>query len=125
MPLRYLLDENVSPIVAEQIRQKRQDVLVESIHFWRDGALLGQPDSSVLSAAHADNRVVVTYDTQILSELYFWFAEARPFGGLLFIDDKTIASNDFGALVTSLIAFWNEHQAEDWDSRLAYLNRSG
>jgi predicted nuclease of predicted toxin-antitoxin system len=120
--LKYLLDENISPVVAQQIRQKQTDLPVESLHEWQDGNLMGRPDSSVLRAAHEAGMVVVTFDTQILSELYFWFDGARPFGGLLFVDNKTIASNDFGALTTSLIAFWNIHQEEDCANRLAYLN---
>ena len=122
MALRYLLDENISPVIAQQIRQKQPDLPVESLQEWR-GDLMGKPDSSVLRAAHEAGMVVVTFDTQILAELYFWFAEARPFSGLLFVDDKTIGNNDFGALVASLIAFWNVHQEEEWANRLAYLHR--
>jgi hypothetical protein len=125
VPLRFLLDENISPVVAQQIRQKRPDIPVESLSEWRGGTLIGRPDSSVLRAAHEENLTLVTFDTQILSELYFWFDEARPFSGLLFVDEKTIANNDFGALVSALIALWDRCSEDEWESRLVYLNRAG
>lgn len=124
MLLRFLLDENISPVVAQQIRQKRPDVPVESLHQWGDGQLLGRPDTHVLRAAQEHHLTVVTYDTQILSELYFWFDQGRPFAGLLFVDEKTIANNDFGSLVTALIALWERCSEEDWENRLVYLNRA-
>jgi Domain of unknown function (DUF5615) len=127
MPLSLLLDENISSVVAQQIQQKRPDIPLETIHTWEptagQGRLLGKPDSYVLRVAHAHDLTVVTFDTQILSELYFWFAEERPFSGLIFIDEKTIANNDFGLLVYSLIAFWDKHNGEEWKNRLAYLDK--
>lgn len=124
MALRLLLDENISPVVAQQIQQKRPDIIVESLYHWQEGALVGMPDSRVLRVAHEHHLTVVTFDTQILSELYFWFEEVRPFSGLLFVDEKTIANNDFGALVASLIALWDKCFEEDWANRLVYLTRA-
>ena len=123
MPLSLLLDENVSPVVAQQIRQRRPDIPVESLFTWQGGALVGQPDAAILQAAHERAWTVVTYDTQILSELSYWFEEARPFGGLVFVDAKTIASNDFGALVVALIALWDRSSEETWAGRLIFLTR--
>ena len=124
MPLKLLLDENVSPVVAEGVRRKRPEMFIESVLHWRGGEFLSQPDDALLAAAHAEGWTLVTYDTQILSEVYFWFAEARPFSGLIFIDDKTIGSHEFGALVGSLLAFWDAHGEESWDGRLVYLSRA-
>ena len=124
MTLKFLLDENVSPVVTEQVQRTRPEVVIESVLHWRGGEFLSQPDAALLAAAHAEGWTLVTYDTQILLELYFWFAEARPFSGLIFIDDKTIGSHEFGALVGSLLAFWDAHGEESWDGRLVYLSRA-
>jgi hypothetical protein len=133
MPLRLLLDENISSIVAEQIKQKRPDIPLETIHTWQPQGqgtigklikLIGKPDMYVLRVAHEYGLTVVTFDTQILSELYFWFAEERPFCGLIFIDEKTIANNNFGLLVNAIIAFWDKHSDEDWQNRLVYLDKN-
>jgi hypothetical protein len=130
VPLSLLLDENISSVVAQQIQQKRPDIPLKTIHLWEPqghgmgGLLIGKPDSYVLRVAHEYRLTVVTFDTQILSELHFWFEEGRPFSGLVFIDEKTIANNNFGLLVNSIIAFWDKHSDEAWESRLAYLDKA-
>ncbi len=121
MPLSLLLDENISPVVAEQILQKRSDIRVQSIHHWRNGEYLSVSDLLLLEAAHEDGLTLVTYDTQILSELAYRFEEEVPFSGLIFIDDKTVSSNDFGRLVKALIYLWDSWRERDWKDRLIYL----
>lgn len=121
MALRLLLDENVSPVVSEQIGGKRPDIPVLSLHTWRDGALLSASDEEILGAAWAEGLTLVTYDTQILSDLRFRFDQEIPFAGLIFVDDASIAGNDFGALVRSLIYLWDREQAADWRNRLVFL----
>jgi predicted nuclease of predicted toxin-antitoxin system len=121
MPLLLLLDENISPVVAEQVQAKRPTIGIESIHTWRDGAYRATPDRTVL-AAHEEGRTLATYDTQILSELYFFFADGTAFSGLVFINDRTIASSDFGALVRALIYLWDTEKDADWANRLVYLS---
>ncbi len=121
MALRLLLDENVSPVVAAQIGRKRPDIPVLSLHSWRDGAFLSASDEEVVSAAYAEGLTLVTYDTQILSDLRSRFDQEIPFAGLIFVDDGSIAGNDFGALVRSLIYLWDREQAADWQNRLVFL----
>ncbi|MCX6360138.1 MAG: DUF5615 family PIN-like protein [Armatimonadetes bacterium] len=122
MALRLLLDENISPVVAEQVALKRPDIDVIGIHCWRDGAFLGAPDEAVLEAANAEGRTLVTYDTQILSELRFHFDQGIPFAGLVFIDGASIPSNDFGALVRALIGLWDREKEATWANRLLFLS---
>ena len=121
MALSLLLDENISPVVAEQIRQKRPDILIQAVHQWRDGEYLSVPDEILLEAANDAGLTLVTYDTQILSELAFLFQEATPFGGLIFVDEKTVPSNDFGKLVRALISLWDMQNQMEWSGRLVYL----
>lgn len=121
MPLRLLLDENISPIVADQIRLKRPDIPVMSVHAWRDGGYLGASDDEILTAAHADGLTLVTYDTRILSDLRFRFDQGIPFAGLIFVADTPIAGNDFGALVRSLIYLWDRERDASWRDRLLFL----
>src|ERR1044071_2280070 len=101
--LSLLLDENISPMVAEQIRAKRPDVRIQCLHEWHKGEYLGVADEAVIAAAHAEKLTLVTYDTQILTELAFIFDSGVDFGGLIFVDDKTIAGRDFGTLIRALL----------------------
>ena len=123
MSLRLMLDENISYVVSEQIRQKNATVSIESVHTWRDGAYMGAPDDDLIAALHMEGWLLVTYDTQILAEQPFLFDGSLPFRGILFVDERTIVPNDFGSLVRALLAFWETHQAESWEGRMGFLNR--
>lgn len=128
MTLSLLLDENISPVVAEQVRRKRSDILIQSVHLWREGAYLSVPDEILLQAAHEDRLTLVTYDKQILSELAYLFEEETAFSGLIFVDEKTMPDHDFGRLVRALIYLWDMENEMDWSGRLIYLpapNESG
>jgi hypothetical protein len=119
--LALLLDENISPVVAEQIRGKRPDIAILCIHEWREGNYLGVPDEAVLTAAFEEGLTLVTFDTQILSDLAFLFETGVSFAGLIFVDDKTIANQDFGALIRALIYLWDQEHDADWNNQLVFL----
>ena len=121
MSLSLLLDENISQVIAEQVRLKRSDIAVLSIHHWHEGAYLSVPDEVLLAAAYAEGLTLVTYDTQILSELSYIFEEEITFGGLIFVDAKTIASSDFGSLTRAIVHLWETQHVLDWSNRLMYL----
>lgn len=115
MSLQLLLDENMSQIVAEQIRNHRPGLMIESVHTWRDGAFKGRADRALLQAALAEGLTLVTYDQKtvppLLAELY---AEGESHAGVIFVDDQTIANNDFGTLTRALIFLWEQSSAEEW-----------
>ena len=119
--LCLLLDENISPVVLEQIRAKRPDVCIHSLAEWHEGEYLGVADELILLAAHDEGLTLVTYDKQILSELSFVFASGTPFCGLIFVDGKTISISDFGALDRSLVYLWDRELDSNWLNRLVYL----
>ncbi len=125
MSLRLLLDENMSDVVAQQIRVHRSNIPVESVHVWRAGAFRGKRDPDLLRAAREEAWTLVTYDQNTIPPLFFEFIQAREdHAGVVFIDDRTIGSDDFGLLVRSLIAFWHAHGEKDWTNQVMYLNRA-
>ena len=93
------------------------------MHRWRGGSFVGQPDIRILRAAREESLVLVTYDLKtipaLLSELA---AEKEDQAGVLFVDDDSIRSNDYGGILRALLAHWEEHQAEDWTNRVAFLS---
>lgn len=121
MSLTLLLDEHISPVVAAQVRAKRPEIDVQSIFYWRNREFVGVPDPAILSALHAEMRVLVTYDTQMLSDWSFVFFGEHPFAGILFVDERTIAPNDTGGLVLALLALWDQHHTDDWTHRIDFL----
>lgn len=121
MTLTLMLDENISPVVDAQIRAKHPEIDVQSIYYWRKGAFVGAADPVILAALHEETHVLVTYDTQMLSEWSDVFSGSVPFGGIIFVDEHTIASNDIGGLVLALIVLWDQNQYDDWTNRIDFL----
>lgn len=120
--LAYLLDENMSPIVAEQLAVKNPQITAHSIQRWHGGAFAGQTDERVLYAAKQEQLTLVTCDLKtippLLSELA---ADGETHAGVVFVDDGSIRSSDFGGLVRALLAHWQQYGMQEWTNRVGFL----
>ena len=120
--LSLLLDENISPEVAVQIHQKRPDIRIVSIHAWRDGLFMAQADELILANAALEGLTLVTYDQKtIMPVLVDWSYSGTDHAGVIFIDDRSIATSDFGSVIRSLTALWNAHHQDSWTNAIAFL----
>jgi len=120
--LAYLLDENISHVVADQVARKNASISVQSVYRWQGGEYVGQEDSSLLRAASVEGLTLVTYDLKTIPLLLAEIAaDGDPHAGVVFVDDATIRSNDFGGLVLALLSHWNRYSAEDWQDRIGFL----
>lgn len=120
--LSLLLDENLSPEIAVQITVKRPDILVTSVHHWQEGRFKSQRDEAILEAAHEAGLTLVTYDQKtILPVLVQWGQAETDHSGVIFIDDRSFASNDFGAIIRALIKLWDDGYAVEWTNRVDFL----
>ena len=123
--LSFLLDEHVSPEVAAITVNLRPEIPVTSIPEWDAGVWVGENDEALLRAARSAGLTLVTYDLRTIPPLLKRWAEAgETHGGIVFVDERTTAPNDFGALARSLIRFWDLHQGLEWTNRLAFLQRA-
>jgi hypothetical protein len=123
MSLSLLLDEHVSAAVATQVQRKGADVAILSIHEWRGGALVGKDDDPLLDAAAAEGLTLVTYDQKTIRPLLTERALlGRSHGGVIFVDDKTIAQSDIGSLVKAILALWEQSHSWDWTDRVLFLH---
>ncbi len=120
--LRYLLDEHISPVVAERIVARRPAISAVSIYQWQGGAFAGAGDAGILRAAAADGLTLVSYDVRTIPAALITMAEAGiSHAGVIFVKRRTIAPNDFGRLIRSLTAFWEKHARLDWTDRISFL----
>ena len=98
--LRLLLDEHLSPRIVQQFRGRWPHAQIDSVLNWEDGRLSGAPDDLLLTEAHAHGWTLVTYDqATIVPLLKNWAEQGIPHSGVVLVDDRTIASNDFGGLL--------------------------
>ena len=117
-----LLDENISPVVVDGLVARRSHINIQSVYVWRNGSLKGQSDHVLLQSATQDKLTLVTYDLSTIRPLVNeWRALRLSHSGVLFVDDRTIRSHDFGGLIRALEALWDREQAADWTNRIEFL----
>lgn len=122
--LSLILDENISPVVAEQVSLRRPDIPIQSIFHWRGGSLVNQLDQLILRAAAEDGLTLVTYDVLTIRPLVAeWGIVGVTHTGVIFVDDRTIRSNDFGGLVTAIERLWSRQHEQDWTNYTQFLDR--
>lgn len=122
--LKLLLDEHLSPTVADGFRRRDRSLIVTCLAEWEDGEFLGQPDSACLQQAAAQGLTLVTYDRRTLPLLLkAWGEEERKHGGVIFVDEKTISPADMGGLVRALSNLFRKAAKWDWTNRVCFLRR--
>lgn len=97
MNVKLLLDENLSPRVAETLAKEDG---VDAVHV-RDRGLLGTLDHDVLEAAFAENRVLVTSNVNDFVKL----ARARDLHpGIVLIEDGGLLRDEQLQVVRKAVA---------------------
>ena len=120
--LSLLLDENISDEIARQILAKRVDIPIFSAHDWEEGRLRGVSDEMVLRAAAEAGLTLVSYDVNTNPLLLMRLAnEAFVHGGIVFVHNATIRSNDYGGLMRALIQLYDAEKEAEWKDRLYFL----
>ena len=120
--LRLLLDEHLSPRIARQFRAKFPGSQIESIVLWEDGRLRGVADDVVLAEAHEQGWTLVTYDLATITPLLkIWAEQGIAHGGVILVDQRTVAPNEIGGLIRSLASIWNQEKNRDWTNVVIYL----
>jgi|SRR5436190_17397930 len=122
--LRFLLDEHISPAVARAAGQKCHGIQIVAFRHWRAGAFLGTEDRIFLPEAKKEGRTLVTYDQRTIRPLLKeWAEQGIDQGGVVFVDEKTIAPQDFGALIEALCDLWKSERRAEWTNRVIFLRK--
>jgi len=122
--LRLLLDEHISPQIAEGLRRRNRSIVVYWMAEWENGNFLGHDDSACLLQAARKRLTLVTYDRRTIPPLLkTWAEEGRKHGGVIFVDERTISPADIGGLVQALLRLHKETGRWDWTDRICFLRR--
>lgn len=122
--LRLLLDEQIAPAVASEVRRHEPACDIVSIHEWEDAAFLETDDALILAQAHRQGRTLVTRDVSTIAPLLeLWGHIGRSHGGVIFVDDRTIPEGNVGALVRPLVRLWREEHDRPWEDQVVFIER--
>jgi len=122
--LKLLLDEHVSPDVADGLRRRNRRLVVHRMTEWEEGAFLGKDDAACLLEASAQGLTLVAYDRRTISPLFkIWGEEGRRHAGVIFVDEKTISPADIGGLIRALTWLSRETAKWDWTDHVYFLWR--
>ncbi len=122
--LKFLLDEQISPAVAAGFRRRQKGVSIHCLAEWEQGRFMGQNDEQLLHEAAVQGLTLVTYDRKTIPPLLKTWAESgRDHGGVIFVDQKTIPSSNFGGLIRALQQLREETAQWDWTNRSILLRR--
>jgi hypothetical protein len=93
--LSLLTDEQISYVVAEQVKAKRPDIAIVSMRIWQGGAFEGVDDEPMLLAAHQSGLTLISYDQKTIPPILLnWGAIGQNHAGVIFVDNFTIAQGD-------------------------------
>lgn len=109
--MRLLLDEQLSPTIAEQLRARSHDVVSAA-----DAGLAGIPDGQVLSAAARDRRAVVANNIKDFRPLHAdYLKTSATHYGIVFVPTGKYAlrRDQLGSLITALDELLVQLSAED------------
>ncbi len=122
--LKLLLDEHISPDVADGLRRRNRSLVIHWMAEWQGSDFLGKEDFACLLEAAKQGLTLVTYDRRTIPPLLkIWAEEGRRHGGVIFVDEKTISPANIGSLVRALIQLSKETGKWDWTDRAYFLRR--
>ena len=114
--MRFYLDENLSPHIAELARRLGLDVV--SAH---EAGQIGADDRAQLLFAARDGRCIVTRDrADFVALTVSFFEEGAPHAGVLLIPGS-LAVDDFMAVARALLAFIRRHGNASMDYVVDFL----
>ena len=122
--LKLLLDEHISPDVANGLRRRNRALEIRYMVEWENGTFLGQDDRACLREAAIQGLTLVTYDRRTIPPLLkTWAEEDRTHSGVIFVDEETISPADIGGLVWALTRLARETENWHWTNRIYFLRR--
>ncbi len=120
--MKLLLDAHISPAVVQAVNTGCVDIV--ALRDWHTGIYLEADDEIILRAAHDEMRTFVTYDLRTIPPLLkSWAEQGIAHGGVVLVDDRTIAASDIGGIARALSRLVEQLGDSHWENRITYLTR--
>jgi hypothetical protein len=109
MEIRYHLDESVPNAIANGLRLRSIDVTTT-----KDAGLLEAPDDEQLAYAHANHRVIVSFDDDFLALA----SQGAEHSGIAYCHQR---ERSIGQVVNGLVSLWRQRTCEDMVGQVHFL----
>lgn len=108
MKVAFLLDEHLSPVIAEQLRARS----IEAVAVAERADLRTRADPDILESASSEGRVLVTRNIRDFIALdASWAGSGRRHGGILFVATRRFPENaSLIGNLTKALAAWAESE---------------
>ncbi|MDR7520990.1 MAG: DUF5615 family PIN-like protein [Armatimonadota bacterium] len=107
--MRLLLNEQINPRVAAELRDRGHNVLAA-----QEAGTRGASDPEQLAAASSDRRALVTYNiADFRALLVEWAHTGRTHWGIVFVSERSIPQRSIGPLISALDRLLKDFPAED------------
>lgn len=105
-PIRFLLDEHLSPVIAEQLCARSVDAVAVAVR----PDLRTLPDDEIVAAAAAEGRIIVTRNIGDFIRLdAIWGSAGRRHHGILCVTTRAFPEDSvFIGALTKALADWAE-----------------
>jgi len=122
--LKLLLDEEISPSVAIELRRRSPGAVVFAMTEWEGGDFAGVEDAVCLREAAAQGLTLVTYDRSAIPLLLkAWAEEGEQHGGAILVDGNCLSQADVSGLAHALASLTKEAETGEWTDRVLFLHR--
>lgn len=107
--IRFHLDENVDPIIAQALRRDGIDVTTTA-----DADLLSHDDRAHLAFARQENRILVTHDRDFLRIV----SDGEPHAGIAYCQ---LGARSVGEIIRTLRLMYEILSSQEMESCVEYL----
>jgi predicted nuclease of predicted toxin-antitoxin system len=118
--MRLLCETHVPGALVQQLRLRGIDAI--ALQEWQGGAYRNADDETILAAAYADQRILVTFDRMTFPSRLKALAEVGDHhAGVILVSDKTLPPTDIGGLLRTLVRVLDIYGDQGWENRVIYL----
>lgn len=115
MPLRLIMDVHIPKAITRGLASRNVNVLTAQD---AGGALLSDPD--LLDLAARLNRIMFSYDDDMLKEAHFRMKNGIPFKGVIYVHAKKYS---FGETIRAMTALSDKTEEGAMDNRIVFLSQ--
>jgi predicted nuclease of predicted toxin-antitoxin system len=117
--MQLLLDEQISDAVAHGFSRRNRSVIIKTV---ADLGLRAASDREIMEDCARLGFTLVTFDLATIPPLLQEWAEAgRSHAGVILIDERTMATSDFGSIIEALLSIVRQTAHDSWIDRVIYL----